>query len=302
MQSILDNLCRCFGTTPTMPSSGASPGTSAAPGYEACTSGTEGSPSSQSASTPDMKRRTRSLALQDKQWDNLFSQQPKLRQNVKAFAVSPGSEDMEHAVALANAKLSAARPRTKRKRSRNSREDIFRSKKAASVRGTPNQPQHPINRFLSNYPVVANSLCFATPVRDSREDNEPNEVDLPDQSVISDTNTHQTADDTVSSTVYYENTKLAGLQQKTPPMPLFDSFQVSDGTEIHRIVATKSHSSQRMVGYNRCPEIQEWNETMLEMSDEEEEEEEEEAKDFEDEVPQMVHSSSDSTRSSQRLL
>lgn len=270
------------------------PASNDSPDYELCPSGTQGG----GGSTPDMKRRTRSLALQDKQWDNLFSQQQvpsKLRQNMNDSAVS---ETMEQAVAVAKAKLVASQPRMKRKRSRNSREDIFRSKKPGSVRSE--RQQHPLNRFLSNHPVLANSLCFATPVKDS-SDGEPTEVPMrSNHSLVSDTNTHHTADDTVSSTVYYENTKLAGLQQKTPPMPLFDGFQVNDGSEIHRIVATHSHSSQRVMGMYRR-EMEEWNNKEVMEFSEEEEEEEELVEVGVEEVPQMVHSSSDSTRSSERL-
>ena len=199
---------------------------------------------------------------------------------------------MEQAVALAKAKLVASQPRSKRKRSRSSRDDIFRSKKTQSF-PRQNSQQHPLSRFLTGNAVLANSLCFATPVTDSQS-REPAEFSLASDTV--------TQEDTVTSTVYYERTKLAGLKQKNPPMPLFDSYQVNDGAEIHRIVATHSHSSQRVIGLYRR-ELEKWNNSrkVLELSDDEEEEEEEEDEEVGvDEVPAMVHSSSDSTRSSSK--
>jgi len=71
-------------------------------------------------------------------------------------------------------------------------------------------------------------------------------VPLDGNSVVSG-NTLNTAEDTITSTLYYETTKLAGLHQKSPPMPLFNNFQVEPSDDINRIVASHSHSSAKMI-------------------------------------------------------
>lgn len=266
MQSVLEQLCRCFGSTPINHDLTDMESLSLAQSHD----GRQRGHQQQVPATPDMKRRTRSLALQDKQWDALFSPEPSsltTRQSATAEPTNPVSPDagrsskpnlpaldhiaVEQAHAVAKAKL-AANPtrfrshRRKRSRSR-SRDDIFRSKKqdnkAASCTGNGTGP-NPISRFLTNHPVLAQSLCFATPIRDP--DEEPDEVPLDAASVVSG-NTLNTAEDTITSTLYYETTKLAGLHQKNPPMPLFNNFQVDERDDIHRIVATHSHSSAKMI-------------------------------------------------------
>jgi hypothetical protein len=178
--------------------------------------------------TPDVQRRTRSLALQDRQWDALFGEGAPSSPNV----VTPHREvaSIEEAHAVAKAKL--ARPKRKRICTP---DDIFRSKKPDRTPNTPQAPETVFSRFLSNHPALAHSLCFATPVRDSHEDLE---------SVVSDTNTLNTAEDTITSTLYYEQTKLAGLHQIHPPMPLFNHFAVEQ--ELSEIVASERHSSARL--------------------------------------------------------
>lgn len=255
--------------------------------------------------TPDLKRdkRTKSLSLQDKQWDNLFvSPSPGKKQHNRRRTQGDILDgfSMEQAQAVARAKLEAAQPGLNRKRRRGGKEDIFRSKKpGAFSRSDSRNSLNPVHRFLSNHPAIMNSLCFASPVKDSRS-HEPAEVPLRKDSMQSEAISMHTADDTVTSTVYYETTKLAGLQQKNPPMPLFDSFQVEDkdGEEIHRIIATHSHSSQRLREMFR-QNIQDWK---VDLSDEEEDEDENSEEDQvmeEDDVPPpMIHSSSESSRSS----
>lgn len=122
----------------------------------------------------------------------------------------------------------------KRKRSC-SKVDIFRSKQNPSTTNS-----NPFSRFISNNPVIINALCFANPVRDS--------VDLCDAgSVVSESNTLNTAEDTITSTLYYEKTKLAGLKQKNPPVPLFNCFAVDADDDIRQIVKTHSHSSVKLL-------------------------------------------------------
>jgi hypothetical protein len=189
---------------------------------------------------------------------------------------------------------------SKRKRS-SSRDEIFRKKKNDIVEGEETNSVskgwksacHPgsngpigsnnvISRFLSSHPVLINSLCFASPVRDSRDVDEPATVPLSntanddnnssnnqqrdsndDNSIVNGTaargievaslgtevgiTTEGGADDeTMSSTVYYEATKLKGLPSElNPPMPLFNDFSVHTGQDIHSILKTNSHSSRK---------------------------------------------------------
>ena len=252
----MDSLCRCFGAHDS------------ADLHESL-SDPQPRTSSKVPATPDMKRRTRSLALQDKQWDALFDcntnsakvTPPKQRQTTS----SKETISLEHAHAVAKAKLAANNNGYRsQKRKRQTPDDIFRSRKQQDRGTNPN----PFSRFLSNHPVIANSLCFATPIKDS--DEEPDEVPLDrNNSVVSDTNTLNTAEDTITSTLYYEQVKLAGLQQKNPPMPLFNHYQLEAGDDIHKIVATESHSSRNMIDWMR-----EHNNLEVEVNLEDDEEEE----------------------------
>jgi len=142
---------------------------------------------------------------------------------------------MDQAQAAAKAKLVAATSKKNYKRKRaSSRDDIFRSKQGPQVNSNP------FSKFLCNNPAIGAALCFATPIRDS--------ADLCDAgSVVSDTNTLNTAEDTITSTLYYEKTKLAGLKQKNPPVPLFNCFAVEPKDDIHHIVLTHSHSSVKLL-------------------------------------------------------
>ena len=123
MQNLVDSFCQCFGTAPHQ-------------------GGMEAFQHPMSSATSEMKRRTRSLSLKDKAWDPLFEErQP--RHGVT----------LEQAQAVAKAKLQAATAQkravsTKRKRTR-SKDDIFRSKKAA-----PKKEGNAFSRFLSNHPVI----------------------------------------------------------------------------------------------------------------------------------------------------
>jgi hypothetical protein len=75
------------------------------------------------------------------------------------------------------------------------------------------------------------------------------EADLKDgtSTVVSDTNSvnNSTAEDTMTSTVYYETTKLAGLFQKSPPMPLFKNHCVHERDDIHKILQTLQQEQEQ---------------------------------------------------------
>lgn len=231
MQNLVDSLCQCFGTAPqhndlkTFHSSGHQRTGGSAPS---------------NPSTPDMKRRTRSLALQDQQWDALFSTEGSHRSRTSSLQPPrQGGLSSEQAQVVTKAKLSASQktrkgsPHGSKRKRAGSRDDIFRSKRE------PVPASNAFSRFLTNNPVIINSLCFATPVRDSYE--------FDAASVVSDSNTLNTAEDTITSTLYYETTKLAGLTQKSPPMPLFNSHAVEAKDDINKIVSSRSHSSVKIM-------------------------------------------------------
>lgn len=249
MQSFVDSLCQCFGTTGAKPGKGRGSTPletlgSSAHGHEKYQPAATGPervseiPQQQhrTPSSPDGKRRTRSLALKGKQWDGLFTgdEQKQQQQQVKHRRVS----SLDQAQALAKAKLTAKQQQSrnhKRKRA-SSRDDIFRSKQDPAT-----VDRNPFSRFLSNNPALSNVLCFANPIRDSGD------LMCDAGSVVSDSNTLNTAEDTITSTLYYEKTKLAGLKQKNPPVPLFNCFAVEPKDDIHKIVLTHSHSSVKLL-------------------------------------------------------
>jgi hypothetical protein len=242
MQTLLDSLCRCFGT----------PGLDQTVDFESLSQ--DPIPNQRTPSTPDMKRRANRLALQDKQWDALFSDPVQTKKHSKSKSVTVEKDSNEHMQALSQAKLNAnLRTSHKRKRS-TSKDDIFRSKKPTedsqkrpppNVSGGPCPPGsvNPLSRFLTKHPVFASSLCFATPVRDSNEeDEEPATVPFDNNSVMSEGG----CDETITSTLYYETTKLAALRpERNPPMPLFNDYSVDRGDDIRKIVAMDTHSSAK---------------------------------------------------------
>jgi hypothetical protein len=247
MQHLLDSLCRCFST----------PGMNEPVDFGSL-SGVP-LPNQRTPSTPDMKRRASRLALQDKQWDALFSDpvSSKKQSNRVVSKTTPsarprGSGGIEHAQTVAQAKLHANMQTSHKRKRSTSKDDIFRSKKTPTLdakrspsNGGPCQPGsvNPISRFLTNHPALANSLCFATPVRDSEEEEEeePATVPLDNHSVMS-----EGCDETVTSTLYYETTKLASLRpERSPPMPLFTDYSVDRGDDIRKIVAMDTHSSSK---------------------------------------------------------
>jgi len=278
MQTVLDSLCRCFGEP--MKASDLERFESVA-----------NRPNTAVPATPDGTRRTKNMKLQERQWDTLFdcnggnnvncvTPSPQKSQSSSNSSSSRGkrtarvaAEDMtvEQAQAVAKAKLAAnggpppptptAKGPPKRKRA--TPDDIFRSKgnlsppAASAANGqqpnytscNPSRPKDAFSRFLTNHPVLANSLCFATPIRGSED--EPNNIPLDTNSVVSDTNTLNTAEDTITSTLYYEQVKLAGLKQRNPPMPLFGAYEVKPSDDIRNVAASDSHSSIMMQSWVR---------------------------------------------------
>jgi hypothetical protein len=248
-QTLFDSVCRCFGHNPTSPTGG---------GHSGVLSNTASQPISNSAShSSDVKRRTNRLELRDKEWDALF-EGGRSPEGVNGGGGGGGGKpsrdshhhhqhhqgnDLEHAQAVAKAKLAAnpSRYRSKRKRPGRSRDDIFRTKQPLEQSYTAaSAHQTAFSRLLN--PSVA--LCFATPIRGTGEE--------PDDAVLrstdnSDANTLNTCEDTITSTLYFD-AKYSHVVETRPPMPLFNQFKLGhQKDEIRTIVATDSHSSLKML-------------------------------------------------------
>jgi hypothetical protein len=309
-QSLFENVCRCFGHTATNGQPGGGIGESALPSAATpntrnnndndINNNTDGQHQQQvitqvnsHVSSVSGKRRTNKLELNDKQYDELFVKAKQQHQRSTASSLSKipprpqgnnndSRGDNETAQAVAQAKIAANpnRYRPKRKRSAQTREEIFRNKNKqqqqqqaannggqSSVRTGPGcgvgsnnnnnnggkcgsstkssyTPQSDFSRLLN--PSLA--LCFATPIRGTEEmDNIDNEQDV--RSVdASDTATLNTnGEDTITSTLYFDS-KYAHIQETRPPMPLFNQFKLGPAQdEIRTIMASDSHSSVRMV-------------------------------------------------------
>ena len=238
MEQVLDTVCRCFGAAPGTTSSSRNLNSPKSPGSRG-----------QGNQSPEIKVRTSRLELQDREWDALFQHEAKPKQQKPLKYHHSANPDLEHAKAVAQAKLVASQPArrsqqrksTKRKSPATRRDEIFRSRRFDPPRKPPEAPQgNSFSRFLSNHPSVVNALCFATPIRDEDDDPVPlNEHD--------DDSTLNTCEDTVSSTLIFDS-RFSHLVEKRPPMPLFPHFKVSEEeNHIRRIVATDSHNSLNLI-------------------------------------------------------
>lgn len=231
VQSLVDSFCQCFGTeSPLVPREGGA--------------ATAGNCSSESPASSTSRRPL-------PPWNTLICGTTTSLSGSKASPVTPPKGGTR----LSQSRKEGSRITAKRKRTA-SRDDIFRSKRDAPSSNSPiGPPPTSINPFLSRFltsspPVCMASLCFATPVRgDSSlvEDDDDEVVDNHHRndaaSVVSDSNTLNTAEDTITSTLYYETTKLAGFKPTNPPMALYNSHAVGTQDDIHQIVRSRSHQS-----------------------------------------------------------
>lgn len=158
----------------------------------------------------------------------------------KTASSRPCSRDISQAHELANAKIASSAFQNKRKSPATKRDEIFRSRDFER-RDKPEPLSNSFSRFLGSHQGnLANALCFATPINDDEELNEILKVE-------SDCNTLNTAEDTVTSTLFFER-KYAHIVESRPPMPLFSDFIVEDDqNELRRIVASDSHNSLKMI-------------------------------------------------------
>jgi len=281
-QTLFENVCRCFGHAPDNSNAAGNPngsGATAAPGVDTRHHGSTPIEQVNSTSSAGARRRTNRLELKDKKWDELFEKnqrgssqqnrngssrqrnQPPRPEGYNGSSTTQGGKmsgvDHDNANALAQAKLAANPPRyrTKRKRSAQAREEIFRSKderggvgRNGTRSGTSGRngyststPQTDFSRLLN--PSLA--LCFATPIRGTEEEPEEQDLRSVDNSDTATLNTN--GEDTITSTLYFDS-KYAHIQETRPPMPLFNQFKIGQAKdEIRTIMATDSHSSLRMI-------------------------------------------------------
>jgi len=218
-QSVFDTMCRCFGHEDDL-EGGARTNSNSSQGIH------------ESSSQISAKRRTNRLELKDKQWDELFE---KTSKSGKSPTSSPSKKkDVSDATAAAQSKLVASKIKKRRKRPIEARDEIFRTKNKDDGIGSGSSGG--FARLWNPYMA----LCFATPVRGASEEFE-------DMDLASETATLNTNDDTIASTVYFEN-KYSHITETRPPMPLFDQFKIgTKKNEIRSIMNSDSHSSVNMI-------------------------------------------------------
>lgn len=206
------------------------------------------------------------LELHDQEWDALFHREgmakkkaqsgrhtspskqrhsrsnrlsPETKQNQASTRPSKKELDMDvgYAEVLAKAREAAkpSRHASPRKTPADRKAEIFRLKR--------NQRSSFASKILGK-DGVAKALCFANPVRGTTGD-----ADDKMNCDQSDIDTLNTADDTISSTLYFES-KFNSSMETRPPMPLFSQYKVEcedwKGNALMTIVATGSHQSMHM--------------------------------------------------------
>lgn len=283
-QSLFENVCRCFGHTPTSRAGGTFESSENTTGDNDANDQHRESIATvnSDASSVSGRRRTNNLKLNDRQYDELFDkvkrgsrqtfknvqngQPPRHEGQINTGGNTSGLNpisDHDTAEALAKAKIAANPPRyrSKRKRPTQTREEIFRNKNGNSrlgstscLNGKPGVPEgqqrnsNTSSTPKSDFARLLNpslALCFATPIRGTEEEQEEQDLKSLDHSDTATLNTN--GDDTITSTLYFDS-KYAHIQESTPPMPLFSQFKIGQAKdEIRTIMATDSHSSVRMI-------------------------------------------------------
>eukprot|EP00542_Grammatophora_oceanica_P013893 CAMPEP_0194029130 /NCGR_PEP_ID=MMETSP0009_2-20130614/2963_1 /TAXON_ID=210454 /ORGANISM="Grammatophora oceanica, Strain CCMP 410" /LENGTH=374 /DNA_ID=CAMNT_0038668727 /DNA_START=559 /DNA_END=1683 /DNA_ORIENTATION=+ len=294
MDTVFDSLCRCFGTNGvTSPGVGAtamprSSAAAAAAGEDDPISGTT-STTPRPESTSKRRANNANQLLKNEEFDVLFEQNKRAEaqalQKAKMAATTNGGTSNNN-----------RRPPKRKATLEGRRDAIFRLHRKVpthadgagaggaaknKTRGDPgdatsgtNSSATPtlVSRFLSSNPNVANALCFATPIRESQDavdDNDLMASNDDDEHTAHTLNTN--GEDTISSTIYFDR-KLAHMTESRPPMPLFGEFKVQGGDddELRRIVATDSHNSLKMISLMEDLQQQSQHTLPLEESEEEE--------------------------------
>lgn len=198
------------------------------------------------------------LELHDQEWDALFDREVSPHNNDhssnnnnnhkeenedKCNSKMVPDMDVGYADVLAKAKEAAkpARHATPRKSAIDKKADIFRSKSV---------PNPSFASRLLGTDVVVKALCFANPVHDCSGTTNRGNDDILSQSNTYDNNTVNTAEDTITSTICFEN-KYNHQQETRPPMPLFNRYKVecNDWRDnvLLGIVSSGSHQSIHML-------------------------------------------------------
>jgi hypothetical protein len=248
MQALLESLSRCFGAPHGGMGSGGQRRMSSCMEPKAEMEPTFTGSASMRQTSSSLSRRRR-VALHDKEFDELFQDEP-------AGRPTDGSprRSSSHRKPQSRPQMKGIPPPVERRRTSSSRKsDIFRSRAPtpelpSQARSSNTSAATLIQLFGSNgEALVQRALCFATPID---EDNEENEL-LQDKAVQSCDNTlnTNTDDHTVTSTLYFDN-KYQHVVENRPPMPLFETFRVphtDHRNELVKIVETDSHNSLNMI-------------------------------------------------------
>lgn len=215
LQTVFESMCRCFGHD------------------EELDTRTANSNSSQgiheSSSQISAKKRASRLELKDKQWDELFEKTSK--------SPSKQSSPSKRSIASSNSNNASSQSSRQRKKGPDEvRDEIFRMKAKEDKYSSSSQG---FARLWNPYMA----LCFANPVRGASEDAATEKED----DLASEAATLNTNEDTITSTVYFEN-KYRHITETRPPMPLFHQFKIgNEKDEIRNIMNSDSHSSVNMI-------------------------------------------------------
>lgn len=181
----------------------------------------------------------------------------------------PPDVELGYAEVVAKARQAANPSRhrtpTKKKKSSGDRKaDIFRSRansdeanktsgystSGGGAGSTSSRAGSFASRFLSSHEGVAKALCFANPIRSPSQEEEESNNDGIRSTDVSDANTLNTCEDTITSTLYFD-AKYSHVVESRPPMPLFQQFKVDTDEgkqdELRKIVASDSHNSLNMI-------------------------------------------------------
>jgi len=185
----------------------------------------------ESSSQISAKKRASRLELKDKQWDELFEKTSK-----SPSRQSPTKRSISNSNTGSSSNNSSSQANKQRKKKPvEARDEIFRMKAKEDASNSASQG---FARLWNPYMA----LCFATPVRGASEEVAVEETDL-----ASETATLNTNEDTITSTVYFEN-KYSHITETRPPMPLFNQFKIgNEKDEIRNIMNSDSHSSVNMI-------------------------------------------------------
>lgn len=219
LQTVFESMCRCFGHDGDVDTRTANSNSSQGMIHE-------------SSSQISAKKRASRLELKDKQWDELFEK------TSKSPSKQSASPNNKRSVSNRNSSNGSGSQSSKQRKKGpdEARDEIFRMKAKEEKNYSATQG---FARLWNPYMA----LCFANPVRGASEEAAVEKED----DIVSDTATLNTNEDTITSTVYFEN-KYSHITETRPPMPLFHQFKIgNEKDEIRNIMNSDSHSSVNMI-------------------------------------------------------